>query len=234
MDEDFWHLLVISEDGAFSLAWVNIDIVMCVATSYFYVLMATFGDEEREHSFEFFIFDFFFTLDMAKNFLTDFKPPGEDIRPVRDLKKIADNYLRGNFLRDFIMWAPAYRFLVPFSPDFRLLLFIKSYRVVKGFAIFNVSRLMAHAKRYLIRKSSARCREDLDHACDQLEDHNKVSTLIYIQYALTTLKLVIQIFNTSFYAGVLWHVYCDYSSELTRSAEGFDPGLPFASSPVNN
>jgi hypothetical protein len=88
------------------------------------------------------------------------------------------------------------------------LLFIKCFRIMKGFRVFNIPVLMSKVKNYMVRKSMLRSRTDYEYANDQLEDHNLVETLMYIEYALSTLKLVLQIFNISFFVCLVWYVYC--------------------------
>ena len=90
------------------------------------------------------IFESFFLISMLLKFLVEFKPDGSTIY-VRDLREIAIKYLNGQFINDLIP-------LFPFSYIFKLdghshnLLMIKCSRMIVGFRIFNVGKIMGYIK----------------------------------------------------------------------------------------
>ena len=52
-------------------------------------------------------------------------------------------------------------------------------------------------------------REDHKLGEDTLKDHNNFNTIIFISYGVKTLKLIILIFNVSFFIGMIWLIYCE-------------------------
>jgi hypothetical protein len=120
------------------------------------------------------------------------------------------------------------------SVHFKLVLFIKCFRVIKGFAVFNVHVLMLRLKKFRIQKSAKRCRSDPKYAIDMLEDHNEIKKLIYFDYFLIILKLVLQIINITFFFGLLWFVFCDLTESLHAIDPLWSPMLNFEESFVNN
>lgn len=50
-------------------------------------------------------------------------------------------------------------------------------------------------------------------ANDNLIDHNKVNTIIMIQYFLKTMNLVLIIMNFSYFFGSLWYIMCTLIDE---------------------
>lgn len=71
------------------------DLFMCVFSSYYYAHLSIFYSENhQEENMQLILslLDVFFTLDIMKNFVTDYTSDGSN-KPVRDLKKIATRYL---------------------------------------------------------------------------------------------------------------------------------------------
>jgi len=96
------------------------------------------------------LLDIYFTIDIAKCFLTQYTPIG-DTKPVKNFKKIALNYIENGFKRDFIMWIPIFRILrMIIGENGRLVLFVKCYRIIKGLSIFNVNLLMKNLRNFLL------------------------------------------------------------------------------------
>lgn len=51
-----------------------------------------------------------------------------------------------------------------------------------------------------------------DLAENQDIDNNNIELLMKIQYGLKTLKLAITIFNISYFMGVIWLIFCDFTA----------------------
>lgn len=89
------------------------------------------------------VFDWFFVASIVKNFTTEYKADGMS-KPVRDIKKIAIRYIHNEFLRDLILVFPFYTiFGGDESRNAKVWLFIKSFRMLKGIKIFNVSEIIS-------------------------------------------------------------------------------------------
>lgn len=229
---DIWDCVLISESSPFSIFLNYIDIIICIFSSYFYAYLGAFYKvQELENLDEVSVvdlrheakveavlmaLDIYFGLDMVKCFLTDYTPIGEG-KPVRNLVKIALNYLKNGFLRDFIMWIPIFRLIrLLVGEKARLILFIKCLRIIKGFRIFNVNLLMKKLRIFLLSKSESRCLTDAKYKFDQYEDHNLIMMQMYLHYSLTTFKMVISIFNIVFFMSIFWFVF---TSELLQFHE---------------
>jgi len=59
-----------------------------------------------------------------------------------------------------------------------------------------------------------RIKKDPDLGEDKLNDHNNIVYNIYLGNFLATTKLVIIIFNISFFMGVFWLVFCDLTRDI--------------------
>ena len=88
-----------------------------------------------------YIFEFVFILSIVINFSTEYKPDGIS-KPIRDIKKIAIRYLHNGFIMDLLMVLPFYSIFGQIG-NAKLAYFIKTYRLVKGIRIFNVSQLIS-------------------------------------------------------------------------------------------
>lgn len=52
-------------------------------------------------------------------------------------------------------------------------------------------------------------------AFDIHADHNNISERLNISYFLKTLKLVIMIFNLSFFVGHYWWIFCEITTKIS-------------------
>lgn len=68
---------------------------------------------------------------------------------------------------------------------------------------------------------------------DQLHDHNNIINLVYWQYFLNTMKLVIQILNFTFMLAIVWIIFCDYTKHK-HDVMFYDKDLSFEESVINN
>ena len=51
-------------------------------------------------------------------------------------------------------------------------------------------------------------------ADNKLEDNTKIITLMYIDYSLKTLKLIIIISNCSYFIGIIWYIFCEFELDF--------------------
>ena len=134
---------VISNDSTFSMVWMVIDTVACMASAYMYAFLACYGvnedgpRDEEELLFEM-LWEFVFLISIIKCFLTDYRVEGESF-PKKNFFKIAQRYLKGDFMIDFIPIVP-----IPFMinlhtfPDGKLFYLLKIVRLKRGLEVFNV------------------------------------------------------------------------------------------------
>ena len=57
-------------------------------------------------------------------------------------------------------------------------------------------------------------KEDPGLAEDIIGDHNGIEMLLFVQYFLNTMRLIVIIFNISFFIGMFWYILCDLSQRL--------------------
>ena len=75
----------------------------CLASSYVYFYVMVFG---WVNEYKVFCFEFIFLFDMFINFFVEYLPDDGKGQPVRDLRKIAFNYLQNNFIFECIPLIP--------------------------------------------------------------------------------------------------------------------------------
>ena len=90
-----------------------------------------------------------FAVDIILKFLKSFTKDGETM-PTIDLAKIAERYLKGQFVLDFIP-------LIPLSSIFSFhghghLYIVKCIRIINGFSLFNVSEMMADIREFFSKR----------------------------------------------------------------------------------
>ena len=116
--------------------WGVFEVFCCLTSSYIYAYMAAFENPKPGTVlFDLFIiYELIFLASFLFNFLVDFTPKGED-KPVRDIKKIAWNYLTSNFALDFIPLVPLQFIDLPGGKE-RLFIIIKLIRIFNGLKVF--------------------------------------------------------------------------------------------------
>ena len=170
----FSERIVISDENKAYKFWVILNMIMCIISSYFYAYMAAFkkpvpGDNLHHLMLA---FEFFFFTDMTLKFLKSYTKDGETV-PTIDLGKIARRYLRGNFALDFIPLIP-----IPSIFNFhghQHMYIIKCIRIINGFSLFNVRKMMGDIRSYYSRRLESTIAEDPLAAVDIVNDRNKIN-----------------------------------------------------------
>jgi len=204
------------------MGWNVVDMLCCIVSCYVYGWMALFGIYEadgKENRFAIVgdvIFFIIFTITIIVNFITDYTPQGET-QPVRNLEKIAKRYLRGNFMYDFVAWFP-FHWLLDMSYKTgnhrrNTIFLIKIIRLRKVSSIFNVSFFMEEIKRMCYSHLAKLIAQDKRIGENQDIDRNNIEFLMKVGYGLKTMKLAIIIFNISYFVGILWLIFCDFTTD---------------------
>lgn len=123
---------------------------MCVISAYIFCYKAAFADEDFDLTL--ISFEGIFLVDMFLIFLTEYVPKdidgtGKEAKPVRELGKIAKNYVYGDFLFDIIPLVPLQLISIKARLN-NLFYLIKVIRFVKGKELFNIMELMKNVKEY--------------------------------------------------------------------------------------
>ena len=215
--DNVFDFLVISQQNTFYQAWSIIHTLSCLTSSYFYAYMAAFGQPIKGTSIYRldWVYEVIFYISLGLNFIVDYTPEGSN-KPVRDLKEIGKRYLKNGFWMDFLPIIPFVQ-IFDFNGREKHLYSIKILRLVAGFKILNVGKIMEKIKG-LQKKKIAKAIEEQqgfeDEEQNLLSDQNDISLLIFTNYALRIFKLVIIIGNFSYFLGFLFYVYCDISLEI--------------------
>lgn len=219
MEKCSYQNLIFMENSWISNIWKSIDIISCIISSYIYAYMAAFGESSLSESayILYILFEAVFVISIIKNFTTEYKSDGMS-KPIRDIKKIAIRYLNTGFIIDLLMVIPfAYIFGGEAVRNAKLCYFIKCYRLVRGFKIFNVSDIISKIQLKSMESMQERIKKNPNLGEDQTIDHNSIEEILLLGYFLKTMKLVIMIFNISFFVGIFFFVFCDIQSQVYAS-----------------
>ena len=126
--------------------------IMCVVSSYFYAYMAAFkAPKPGDYLFHIMIvFECLFAVDIFLKFLKSFTKDGETM-PTIDLAKIAQRYLKGQFLLDFIPLVPLSS-IFSFAHGHGHLYIVKCIRIINGFSLFNISEMMTDIRAFFSKR----------------------------------------------------------------------------------
>lgn len=197
------------------MCWKFCDGCLCIISTYVYVLMATFSEQQIGVQYRYLEYGFetVFLLTMIKNFLTDYTPDGE-IHETKNLLLIAKRYLSSSFPKDLIAQIPITIIFRGKHELVKLFYLLKILRTTRGIQIFDSNIFMATIQKFSQQRMERLIREDLKLGEDTLKDHNNFNTMIFISYGVKTLKLIILIFNVSFFIGMVWLIYCEISQDI--------------------
>ena len=146
---------------------------------------------------------------MICNFFTDFTRDGEHIA-CDDVEEIAVHYLQGDFLFDVIPLLPFTIFLDNSQHRFyRLFFCIKVLRVKTGFDSFNIGKIYTDVRDYYKYRLLKRIKNHPEIESDMIHNHTDIDSQMIIGYLLKSFKLVIIIFNLSFFLGMFWLIFCE-------------------------
>ena len=100
-----------------------------------------------------YIFFSIFTIDIAVNFLTEYRDVGET-QPIRQFEKIAQRYIQGEFLLDLVAWFPIH-YIIDRKDIFRLswIFLLKLVRFYKAIKLLNVSKIMKFVRKILAQRT---------------------------------------------------------------------------------
>lgn len=99
---------------------------------------------------------------------------------------------------------------------FRIFFLLKVMRLANGLKVFNVPNIMQAIKKFLENRMDKKVQNNPDIDNDLMNDYNSFYILLIINYSLQTLKLLIMIFNTSYFTGIIWVMFCDFLEMINQ------------------
>lgn len=202
-------MLVFEEDSKFSNFWRYFYILMCLVSTYIYIFACVFGIQKiilenmiLDYNIELWM-EGFFALNILKNFWTTYshKDCG---RKVRSPGRIALNYIKGRFIYDLLPTIPITYFITEFNPALDLLYLFKMSRLKTGLKFLDSREWVKIIANTHKQRAIRRIKYDLEFAEDTINDNNNFELILLLKYLLSTLELVITIFNISFLIGMAW------------------------------
>ena len=118
----------------------SVNIVLCIASSYFYMFLAVFGEPEGDVNLRNLnmFFEIYFSFSICFRFFTDYTEEGDTL-PERNLHKISKRYFYSwSFVIDLIPLIPFNLFFDHVSRNSKLFYTFKIIRMIKGLKVFNV------------------------------------------------------------------------------------------------
>ena len=147
-----------------------------------------------------------FSLDLLFCFLQEYNDV-ETYRTVREVKTIAKHYLKGSFIFDLLAIIPFYFMFdstnkIEYERNSRLIKLLKLLRVPRLFALLNVDKIKKsiqyHYEMQLYDSKTGKYKDG------KYYPTLKVLNLVRIYKIF---RLVIIIFTSSFFLGILWYIY---------------------------
>lgn len=143
----FLDILVIKKKSDFYVVWRWLDFIVCLISSYFYAYLGVYFEEPitKELNTIVILAQSFFFIDMVVSLLTEYVPADSNI-PVRQIKLVAMNYIKGSFMFDLILWVPIEPVFGHLNDDIRRFYIIKCLRMIKSLRQFKVTALVKMLK----------------------------------------------------------------------------------------
>ena len=223
-DVDIYEYLIIPHDGYFIIFWRIIDVTCCILSSYLYAWTACFGDNHEDNLFFNLtvMFEGIFTITILIKFTTSYAVEGET-KPVKSHSKIAHRYIHDQFFFDLIPWVPIV-FLTDNSIDkfWRLFYLLKMTRIYYGLDMIDVGYIMNRIKNYSIKRIKNQIIENPDLGEDTLNDNNKITTIMHVNYCMRTFRVIIILLNICYFFGTFWYIYVQITLAIHKKMKKED------------
>jgi len=148
-----------------------------------------------------------FAVSIVMRFFVDYYEEGKQF-PVRDLTSIAKNYLKTDFIFDFIPLIPLQELALPRGYA-RFFYIIKIFRLFNGFKLLNVEHIMEYIKKFYKSKVDRMIQSDVEIGEDIVRDNNNIRTLLVIKYIIRLAKLFYIIVSICYFLGFTWYIFCE-------------------------
>lgn len=139
-----------------------------------------------------------FLVQICLSFFTEYKPI-DSIYPVRDISKIAERYLKGNFIFHLIPIFP-FGLIINFKNS-KLLQLLKCLRLIQANELLDTKVLMRQVKSIYQKQLEKDCQHE-ERATEQNEDYTKIFQIVLIKYLIQTFRLILSILIISYYVGI--------------------------------
>lgn len=151
-----------------------------------------------------------FLIDMLLEFILEYTDEQTN-QPVRNISAIALRYAKGDMKYDLLPLIP-FNSLWQFQYS-RLFYLIKCIRLLETFEMLDTAKFMKQVKHFFEGRLQQIC-QNPDLAEDMDLDQNKIMTIIIVGYIFKIFKLVVIIFQVSYFLGILFYIYCDLTNDL--------------------
>jgi hypothetical protein len=162
-------------------------------------------------------FESMFAISIVMRFFVDYYEEGKQF-PVRDLTSIAKNYLKTDFIFDFIPLIPLQELALPRGYA-RFFYIIKVFRLFNGFKLLNVEHIMEYIKKFYKSKVDRMIQSDVEIGEDIVRDNNNIRTLLVIKYIIRLAKLFYIIVSICYFLGSTWYIFCELILEHQERAD---------------
>ena len=157
------------------------------------------------------VMELIFLLDCIFKFFVEYTDEITN-QKVKDITLISMRYINTDFIYDFCPLIP-FNFFLNF-PYSRLLYLIKCNRLIPTIRFLDTGMFMKKVKYFFDGRLKSICK-DPEMANNINLDNNKIMTIILIGYVFKTLKLVIIIFQVSYFLGIFYYIYCDITNDFS-------------------
>ena len=85
--------------------------------------------------------------------------------------------------------------------------------MIRGVAAFDVNRILRRIREKKIAITTEYAKQSYAKGEDTLEDHNNFEYMLLLKYTLVSFKLVLAIFNVSYFLSITWIIICALETE---------------------
>ena len=213
---------MIRENNPFYLFFNFIVSCLCIVSSYIYLYMASLRyptdlDETKEEMLIIYIFESIFLVHMLLQFIKEYRLEDKN-EVITQLLEIIINYIKTGFLIDLIPLLPFWLMKLPRQRQ-RLFLLLKMIRLVKGFTLFDVPKMMEVVKSGFQKNLHYIVENDEELANNREIDNNNIEEILIISYVLKIFKLIVVIMNITYLIGMIWMILCELIADFYMDIE---------------
>ena len=155
--------------------------------------------------------------DIIRNFITQYSDPNDPRKTIKDLFKIAKNYISGSFFFDVIAclsWPARMSVRDEWEPDkVSLLYLLRLFRLGKIFILMDMQNFTRIMRNYYRGRLVKIIQQNANSANDKMSDNTKIMTQIFIIKGFQVFRLILFILILSYFLGCLWFIMTKHTTD---------------------
>jgi len=208
---EFLEKIILNPHSKPMAMFILLIILFALISTLLAAYFACFGPPESEGLIIFdAIMEVCFITDIVRTFLTQYVDPRDPRKRIRDLVKIARNYVQNSFFFDFVAclaWPVHYAVQDEFEPETASMIYLlRLLRLGKILILMNLQVFTSNMRSWFRHKLIKTIENQKGSECPKTKDNTKIKTQILLIKGFQVFRLLLFILILSYFLGTLWYI----------------------------